>query len=294
MNIQTEPEIVLDHVCELGEGPIWDVENNCILWLDIIKGEIHQFNTNTKIHTTFKVGEMIGCIVPKLNGGFIAGLENGIGTIDMGKNIVQHILNPEKGLDNRFNDGKADAAGRFWAGTMAKSEEENKGNLYMVNPDFSIQKKLENVSISNGLAWNADNTIMYYINTPTNYVYAFDFNIETGEINNQRVVIDLTHEQGFADGMTIDAEGMLWIAFYGGWRVSRYNPTTGELLMQINLPVENVTCCTFGGPDLTDLYITTATQKMSEELLAQQPHAGKLFVVKNCNVKGIPPQKFQG
>lgn len=293
MPVETNLEIVSDHICTLGEGPVWIAETNSILWLDIVKGEIHQLNTNTKTLTTFKVGEMVGCIVPKVNGGFIAGLENGIAIIDIEKNIVQHILNPEEGLSNRFNDGKADAAGRFWAGTMSKSEEGNTGNLYVINTNLSIQKKLEHITISNGLAWNADNTIMYYINTPTNYVFAFDFNIETGEIDNQRVVIDVTHEQGYADGMTIDEEGMLWIAFYDGWRVARYDPATGKLLQQIELPVANVTCCTFGGVDLIDLYITTASQRMSEEALIKQPDAGKLFVVKNCGVKGTPAQKFK-
>lgn len=288
-----QPKIVLDHICKLGEGPVWDAASNSILWLDILKGEIHQFNTNTKQNSIFTAGEMIGCIAPREQGGFIAGLENGIGFIDIEKKEVKHIINPEEGLNNRFNDGKADAAGRFWLGSMSKTEEENNGNFYMVDTDLSIHRKLENVSISNGLAWNADNTILYYINTPTNYIFAFDFDMETGSINNQRVVVDLTHEKGFADGMTIDEEGMLWVAFYDGWRVARYNPVTGDLLQQVDLPVANATCCTFGGENLTDLYITTASKEMSDEALQQQPHAGKLFVVKNTGIKGTLSKKFK-
>lgn len=293
MNNALQPEIVLDHICKLGEGPVWDAEQKKIWWLDIVQGEIHQFNTITKQHSSFKAGEMIGCIVPREQGGFIAGLENGIGFIDVENNEVMHLINPEEGLNNRCNDGKADAEGRFWVGTMSKTEEENMGNFYMVDADLSIQKKLEHVSISNGLAWNDDNTILYYINTPTNYIFAFDFDMETGSINNQRVVVDLTHEKGFADGMTIDEEGMLWVAFYDGWRVARYNPVTGDLLQQVDLPVANATCCTFGGENLTDLYITTASKEMSDEALQQQPHAGKLFVVKNTGVKGTPTKKFK-
>ena len=294
MNIEYKPEIVVDHNCELGEGPVWDAANKQILWLDIKKGAIHQFNIYTKTHKIFSVGEMVGCIAPRESGGFIAGVENGVAFIDIEKDFVQHILNPGEGTGNRFNDGKCDAAGRFWAGTMSLKEEANKGNLYVVETDLSLEKKIENVSISNGIAWNADSSIMYYIDTPTNYVFAFDYNINTGDIYNQRVVIDLTHESGHPDGMTIDEEGMLWIAFYGGWRVARYNPYTSALLQQVSMPVENVTCCTFGGIDLNDLYITTASQNMSEEALADQPHAGKLFVVKNIGVKGILPQKFRG
>lgn len=294
MNSAKTPEIVIDHQCELGEGPVWDAQKQIILWLDIKQGKIHQFNPINNQHNYFNVGEMVGCIVPREQGGFIAGLANGVAFINIENNTVQHIVNPEEGIGNRFNDGKCDASGRFWVGTMSLKEEENKGNLYVVENDLFIKKKIDNLTIPNGLAWNADNTIMYFINTPTDYVFAFDYNIENGEISNQRVAIDLSHEDGHADGMTIDEEGMLWIAFYGGWRVARYNPVTGKLLQQIEMPVENVTCCTFGGANLNDLYITTASQGMSDEALKQQPHAGKLFVIKNLDVKGTLPQKFKG
>src|SRR6478736_4557269 len=149
MSFQTIPEIVLDHICALGEGPVWDAENDRILWLDIIKGKIHQYNIKTNTHTNFNVGEMIGCIAPRATGGFIAGLENGIAFVDIEKEKIQHIINPEEGLDNRFNDGKCDATGRVWAGTMAISEEGNKGSLYVMETDLSVKKKIENVSISN-------------------------------------------------------------------------------------------------------------------------------------------------
>ena len=294
MSFRYHPEVVSDEICVLGEGPVWDASKQQILWLDIIKGKILQYDIYLKTHNIFNVGEMIGCMAPRESGGLIAGLENGIAFIDTEKKYVQHIITPEKGLANRFNDGKCDAAGRFWAGTMAKSEEENQGNLYVIERDLSIKKKIENVSISNGIAWNEDNTIMYYIDTPTHYVFAFDYDIETGDIDNQRVVVDLTHETGYGDGMTIDEEGMLWIAFYGGWRVGRYNPDTGKLLHEIELPAANVTCCTFGGADMNDLYITTATKGLDAESVKQQPHAGKLFVVRNCNVKGTFVQKFKG
>ncbi len=294
MSFPYTAEVFSDHVCKLGEGPIWDGENNRILWLDIIKGNIHEYNFDIKTHNSFNVGKMIGCIAPRETGGFIAGLENGFAFINTESKTIKHITNPEAGLENRFNDGKADAAGRFWAGTMSIKEEENKGSLYVMDVDLSIKKKIESVSISNGLAWNDDNTIMYYINTPTNYIFAFDFDIETSDINNQRVVVDLTHEQGFADGMTIDEEGMLWVAFYDGWRVARYNPQTGKVLQQIELPVANVTSCTFGGDNLSDLYITTASKGMSEDDLQKQPHAGKLFIVNNIKVKGTPSLKFKG
>ena len=289
-NLQT----VLEHKCVLGEGPVWNEETQTIYWLDIPQNLIHSFDINQQKHRSFNVGEMVGCIAFREKGGLIAGLQNGIAFIDIENKKVEHIVNPQDDASIRFNDGKCDAAGRFWVGTMALSEEGNNGNLFVMETDLSVKKKIENVSISNGIAWNSNSTIMYYINTPTNYVFAFDYGIETGEINNQRIALDLTHENGFADGMTIDDEGMLWVAFYGGWRVARYNPANGELLMQIELPVENVSCCTFGGRELNDLYITTASQHMREEDLEKQPLAGSLFVVKNCGYKGLPAAKFKG
>lgn len=294
MNDSAQLEIVLDHKCTLGEGPVWDEATQTILWLDIVEGLIHQYNINLKTFSSFNVGEMVGCIAFHEHGDLIAGVRNGIAFINREKNIVQHLANPEAGLSNRFNDGKCDVAGRFWVGTMALTEEENKGNLYVMETDLSIKKKIENVSISNGIAWSADNKTMYYINTPTNYVFAFDYDVQSGNIDNQRVVIDLTHENGYADGMTIDNEDMLWIAFFGGWRVARYNPQNGEFLSQVELPVANVTCCTFGGNDFEDLYISTANKGLSKEDLEKQPDAGKLFVLKNSGFKGMPAMKFRG
>ncbi len=294
MDVQSKLEVVTEHTCVLGEGPVWNNDTQTILWIDIVEGLIHQYNLNNKDFTSFKVGEMIGCIALREKGGLIAGLQNGIAFIDMQKNIVEHIANPEKDLPNRFNDGKCDAHGRFWAGTMALSEEESKGSLYMMETNLSIKKKVENVSTSNGIAWSADNKTMYYINTPTNYVFAFDYNIENGHIDNQRVAVDLTHENGYADGMTIDSEGMLWIAFFGGWRVGRYNPDSGQLLSQVELPVANVTCCTFGGNNFNDLYITTASKGLNQDELKEQPLAGKLFVLKDAGFSGLPAQKFKG
>lgn len=294
MDLQSNIQTVSDRKCTLGEGPVWNADTQTILWIDIVENLIHQYNINQQKHTKFNVGEMIGCIAMREKGGLIAALQNGFAFVDMEKKTVQHIINPEENASDRFNDGKCDAAGRFWAGTMAISEKESEGNLYVMETDLSVKKKIENVTISNGIAWNADSTVMYYINTPTNYVFAFDYNIKNGEINNQRVAIDLTHENGNADGMTIDEEGMLWIAFYGGWRVARYDPQTGKLLKQIELPVKNVSCCTFGGAQLSDLYITTASKNMPEEDLKQQPLAGCLFVVKDCGFKGLPAAKFKG
>jgi sugar lactone lactonase YvrE len=280
-------EPVLKHKCILGEAPLWDAKRSTICWVDIIAGVIHQYNTNSHEHKMISVGQMVGCICVSTDGNFIAGLKNGIAKINKDSGAIQMIAHPEKHLPgNRFNDGRCDPAGRFWAGTMALSEEEGAGNLYMIDQLGTVSKKIEGVSISNGLAWSADHETLYYIDTPTQQVVAFDFDVTAGHISNRRVIITIPEQNGSPDGMTIDAEGMLWIAHWGGWQVSRWNPITGKQLDHIALPVSKVTSCTFGGEAFEDLYITTASIDLTAEEWKEQPLAGSLFVIKNCGYTG--------
>jgi len=294
-NISDKVERVVEHSCLLGEGPVWDASNNCIWWLDILNGVIHQFSTITSQHKVIEVGQMIGCIALTTDGNFIAGLKEGIARIDRHSGEVTMLGQPEQQLPgNRFNDGKCDPAGRFWAGTMSMIEEDGAGNLYLVDRNGSITRKLKYVTISNGLAWSHDRKTMYYIDTPTQEVVAFDFDLETGDINNKRSVIRIPVDQGSPDGMTIDAEGMLWIAHWDGWRVSRWNPTTGKELIHVPLPVARVTSCTFGGDQLEDLYITSAKVDLSAKEIKEQPLAGSLFVLKNSGFKGTGAFEYEG
>ena len=205
------------------------------------------------------------------------------------------LANPEQHLPgNRFNDGRCDPAGRFWAGTMALSEEEGAGNVYMMDQDGHVSTKIKDVTISNGLAWSADKKTLYYIDTPTHEIVAFDFDLTSGKISNKRAVIKIAKEEGSPDGMTIDSEDMLWIAHWGGWQVTRWDPRTGRQLNRIALPVSKVTSCTFGGDTLEDLYITTASVDLTEQEMKEQPLAGALFVVHNSGVKGRPSIEYRG
>ena len=292
-DISGKVEPVVEHSCLLGEGPVWDARNNCICWLDILNGAIHQFSTITNQHKLTEVGQMIGCIALTTDGNFIAGLKEGIAWIERSSGKINILGQPEQQLSgNRFNDGKCDPAGRFWAGTMALSEEPIAGNLYMGDHDRTIWKKKSAVSISNGLAWSLNEKIMYYIDTPSYAVAAFDFDVNTGEINNETIVIVIEERDGAPDGMTIDNEGMLWIAHWGGWQVSRWNPHSGKKLIHIPLPVAKVTSCTFGGQHMNDLYITTASVDLSAVDLQQQPLAGSLFVIRDCGFQGLPTVEY--
>jgi sugar lactone lactonase YvrE len=287
-------EIVLDHLCLLGEGPVWDARQKTICWIDILQGEIREFNPVNKDYKTISVNQMIGAIAICKNGDFLAALKNGFGFIGRNSGEVSMIGNPEPRLaGNRFNDGKTDPAGRFWAGTMSHTDEPEQGSLYVLDKDLAITKKLERISISNGLAWSADHKTFYYIDTPTSAVVAYQYEKSSAEITNKRIIIQIPKEDGFPDGMTIDSEDMLWIAHWDGWQVSRWNPGTGKKIKTVPLPVARVTSCCFGGEDLGDLYITSARTGLSSEQLKEQPLAGSLFVIKKMGFSGLPAFEFE-
>lgn len=281
--------IVLDHRCLLGEGPVWDPASRRVLWVDITRGEIHQFFTEQKKHKVFKANQMVGAIALTSSGELIAALQHGFFNVNLEKQILTPIHDPEADLpDNRFNDGKCDPAGRFWAGTMSVLDKEKAGKLYVLHTDLSVSIKINEVTCSNGMAWSLDHKTFYYIDTVTQEVVAYDYDLAHATLRNKRSIIKIAVEEGYPDGMTIDSEGMLWIALWGGGKVKRYNPGNGQLLAQIHLPVSQVTSCTFGGEYLEDLYITTARTGLTKEALDLQPLAGSLFVVRKSGYTGVP------
>jgi sugar lactone lactonase YvrE len=278
---------------ELLESPVWDDKTNTISWVDILSGTIFKYDPASGTCDAFHVGQQVGAIATKKSGGYIAALQNGFAEIDIEKRLVNMIADPEADIPgNRFNDGKCDPAGRFWAGTMSILGETNLGSLYVLNHNFSTQLKIKDVSCSNGMAWSKDHSTFYFIDSPTHQVAAYDYDIATGNICNRRIAISVHVEDGMPDGMTIDSEGMLWVALWGGAKVQRWNPHTGKLVSHINLPCSNITSCTFGGDSLGDMYITSARTGLSEEQLKTEPLAGSLFVLKNCGHFGLPAYIF--
>jgi sugar lactone lactonase YvrE len=194
---------------------------------------------------------------------------------------------------NRFNDGKCDLTGRFWAGTMDIEERRASGALYFLERN-KVRRVLGGVTISNGLGWSPNNDTMYYIDTPTRRVCAFDYNAETGKVKDRRTVVDFNpDQQGSPDGMAVDTEGKMWVAHWGGSRVTRWNPATGRPLDAVILPVSQVTSCCFGGRNLDELYITTARTGLDREALLRQPLAGGVFRVKT-GLRGLPTNLFDG
>ena len=213
---------------------------------------------------------MIGAAVLCKDGNFLTALKNGFGFADRESHEITMVANPESNIPgNRFNDGKCGPDSRFWAGTMSHTDEPEKGSLYLFDTDYSVTKKIDYVSISNGMAWSADHQTFYYIDTPTFTVVAYDFDKTTGEISRKRVIINITKEDGSPDGMTIDGEGMLWIAHWDGWQITRWDPHKGEKLFSFRMPTARITSCAFGGNEFEDLYITSARTGLTRSSISQ-------------------------
>ena len=287
-------ELVIDARAMLAEGPVWHAQRQLLYWVSILASEVHVFDPATNEDRAIDVGQFVGTVVPRKSGGVIVALHHGIASLDLDTGDLKVLADPEADQPgNRFNDGKCDPAGRFWAGTMSLTYVEGAGSLYMMDADLSVRPMLGNVTISNGIVWSPDRSTMYYIDTPTCEVSAFDYAVETGAISNRRTAVRIPKDLGGPDGMTIDAEGKLWVAVWGSGAVSRWDPESGEMLGAVSLPVTAVSACAFGGPNLDELYVTTAREGMDEQALAEQPHAGGVFRVKP-GVCGVEAFEFAG
>ena len=287
-----EAELALDVRAEVGEGPHWDADSGQLLWIDIIPGEVHWFDPETGQDSMVNVGPMVGAAVPREGGGVVLAVPDGFALLDDDGNVTS-IADVEADVPgNRMNDGKCDSQGRFWAGTMDLELAEPVGALYRLGVDRSVEKMVSDVILSNGLGWSPDDTLMYYIDSMKRCVDVFDFDAADGVVHNRRTVARIRDDEWIADGMTVDSEGYIWVCVYGSGLVRRYDPEGGTDL-EVRLPVSNVTSCAFGGPDLGDLYITTAAYMMSEEELREQPQSGGIFRARTGHT-GMLPHNFRG
>ena len=292
------PELILDAHADLGEGPAWEPNTGCLYWVDIHAGRLHIFDPQDGSDRSIELGEYLGCAAPRHSGGLVLGLRSGFATIDSplpaGEARVRAIVNPEPHLPgNRFNDGKCDPAGRFLAGSMDDAEIEPSGSLYSLSTDGQVTTLLTGMRIANGLAWSPDYHTFYFIDTPTRTVMAYDYDLATGAIANPRLAISVPPALGWPDGMTSDLQGQIWVAMWGGAKLTRWNPVTGQLLETIPFPALNVSSCAFGGPDMTDLYVTSARKEMQAGQLAKYPLSGGLFRIRT-DIQGLPTFPFGG
>ena len=290
MEIGDGLEVVVGPGARLAEGPVWDARSGRLAWIDVLSKRILLTDIPTGQTELIEVPSHVGSVAPRAAGGFVAALQDGFWVV--GDGPTRRITSvAEAGPGLRFNDGKCDPAGRFWAGTMAYDETPGAGALYRLDTDGRASLVLDRVTISNGLAWSSDGRTMYYIDSPTRRIDAFSFAPASGEIGDRRTVISIEAEHGVPDGVTIDAEGGLWVALWGGGAVHRY--LDGRLDAVISFPVSQPTSCAFGGADLDELYVTSAREGLSLEQREAQPLAGAVFRVRP-GVRGIPAAVFAG
>jgi sugar lactone lactonase YvrE len=281
-------ELLYDIKATLGEGPVWDANTNTLSWIDILNQRIYA-NADVFLQSD----DTIGCLALRKDGGLIFTKRASIWTCgsDSSQQTLLSTLADEP-ANNRFNDGKCDPRGRFLAGTMDMDEAGPNGALYSF-AGTSLTTLFDNVTISNGLAWSPDYKTLYYIDTPSHEVKAFDYDLKNGTIGNMRVAFELSESLGHPDGMTSDTQGNLWIAMWGGAKVTKWNPNAGQLLEQIPVPAKNVSSCVFGGKNMNELFITSARVRLDEDILKQYPLTGGVFRLET-NVEGMPSFEFTG
>ena len=288
---QFQAVLALDSRADLGEGAIWDPRGKVLRWVDINRQEVHAFDPVTRRDSHVCADQKVGTVVTRTRGGLVVALADGFYAMDLSSGACTLLARPEGEPEgSRFNDGKCDPAGRFWAGTMAKN---GGGALYCLDRDHRLRRMLDGITTSNGITWSLDASKMYYIDTPTAEIQAFDYDLDSGNIDHKTIAARIKPGDGHPDGMTIDAEGKLWVALWGGYKVVRLDPANGEMLAEISVPTAHVTSCAFCGADLKDLYITTAMAGLSREMREAQPEAGCIFHARP-GVAGVLPYEFAG
>jgi len=281
---QPQVACVADVKAVLGEGPIWVAREAALYWVDINGEKIFRLDDQGTVRS-WDTPMRIGSLAPRAGGGFVAGTNQGLAFIDLDAERYEVFANPEGDLpDNRFNDGKVDRQGRFWAGTMDNREREANGTLYRLDADATLATIDTRYRVTNGPAFSPDGRCLYENDSSRQVTYVFDLD-ETGQASNRRELIRFGQGDGYPDGMTVDAEGCLWIAFWDGWCIRRFSPE-GERLAEVRTPVQRPTSCMFGGEDLKTLYITSARRDLQGTDLDKQPLAGGLFAAR-VGVSGI-------
>lgn len=285
-------ELVAAAQCELAESPVWDAGRQLLCWVDILAGRVHFLDPATGFSRQFAAGSPVGAVGLTTSGGLVLALVDGFALADVAGQQITRV--PGLRTDQRavrFNDGKPDPWGGFCAGTMQWRDGGQPGCLYRLAPDGSITELVTGVTISNGLDWTDDRRHFYYVDSPAGGVDVFDADPDSGALLSRHRFVDVPAAEGAADGLTIDADGGIWVAVWGSGEVRRYNPA-GQLDTLVRLPAREVTSVAFGGSDLTVLYITTAREHLTEADLAAQPHAGDVFCC-TPGVSGRPSFLFE-
>jgi sugar lactone lactonase YvrE len=274
----------------LGEGPVWDDRTGELVWVDISGRLVHRWNPTTDVASSFPTAGDVGAVVLCEDGGHLLAIESELWRVDAtGQMTLLADIESKPGV--RFNDCRADPRGRLWAGTLHRDREHGAAALYRLDPGDEMTIVLPERTISNGIGWSLDGTTMYYIDSTTQQVAKFTYDMDSAELAERQVFAEIEATDGLPDGLTVDAEGGVWVCLFGGGRLRRYRPD-GSLDQEIVLPLTNPTCPGFGGSDLRTLYVTTARHRLSEEQLAREPLAGALLQL-DVGVAGLPANRFK-
>lgn len=286
-------ECVLPWGASLAEGPVWSARDRRLYWVDILAPAVYRFDPETGSNDVSPMPRLVGAIAERRAGGLVALTLDGLEGLDFTNRSLTPLVDPEASMPvNRFNDGKCDSEGRFWAGTMGLDATRNSGALYRIAADLSWQRMDSPFTVANGLDWSPDGSTFYFTDSAAGVIYAYDFDAASGEIGNRRVFTRIDPADGRPDGMTIDADGCLWSALWDGWAVRRFDPS-GRVMSDLRLPVPRPTSVAFGGQDYQTLFITSARVRLPARILADAPFSGGIFAA-NVGVAGRPSTQFAG
>ncbi len=288
---QSSVQNVLTARARLGECPVWDAAHQQLFWVDVYNHRVHQFDPATANDRYFDVGDLVSAIALAGNDRLLIALRDRLAFLNTQTGEIVPFYQIEFPHPNtRFNDGKCDSQGRFWIGSI--SEAPGQAALYRYDLDGSLHVMETGLTISNGSGWSPDESTFYLTDSAQHKIYAYDFEVETGAIRDRRVLINLTDEGVEPDGLAIDKQGNLWSALWNGWCVACFNPT-GQEILRVSVSVQCPTSVAFGGTDLTDLYVTSASVGLSQTEIQQGFNAGDLFRFSTHSI-GMPTQPFLG
>jgi sugar lactone lactonase YvrE len=278
---------VLDAHASLGECPVWSIAEQALYWVDINEPALHRFDPATGRDIAMPMPSSIGCFAQRERGGFVVALRDGVWLADRDGKLERRLATaPYDPSYHRFNDGRCDRQGNFFAGTMNERRDARSGALYRVTADGALAKVVGDVTISNGLAWSPDGRTMYHSDTPAHVIHAYDYDVATGTPSGRRVFAQWSGETDRPDGGAVDSAGNYWTAFYRGGKVVKLSPR-GDVLAEFAIPAMCPTMCAFGGPDLATLYVTTARQLRETDELARLPQSGGVFAMP-VDTPGLP------
>lgn len=286
----TELQVFCKADALLGEGPLWDHRHGALAWVDIEGRRVHVTSADGSGTRSYETPDKVGAVALHEGGGLLLAVGAGFATLDLVSEQVEWVVEVVPGADPevvRMNDGGVDPQGRFWCGTKVHDETPGGAAVYRLDGPGQATEVLGGATIANGLVWSLDGTTVHWIDTPTRRIDRFVYDAATGTLSERATFVDTSGLPGWPDGMTIDAEGDLWVAFWGGWCVRRFSGADGALLEELPVPAEQSSACAFGGPELDRLFVTSARTGLTEAQLAEQPHAGSVFVCEP-GARGVP------